>query len=459
MNEVFVYGAGLAGCEAAYQLAERGVRVRLFEMKPNKKSPAHTSDLFAELVCSNSLRSAQIFNAVGLLKEEMRRLGSLILTAADTTRVEAGASLAVDRGAFSAYITDAIRNHPLIEVEEKEIVSFDTKDASRIQVIATGPLTSPALSDFLGDFLGLPYLSFFDASAPIVDAQSIDFDKVYALSRYNKGEASYLNCPFTKEEYEIFYDALIHAEEAKLHDFDRDLKVFEGCMPVEVMAKRGVDTLRFGPMKPVGLPDPKTGRDPYAVVQLRRENNSMTMYNLVGFQTHLTIGEQKRVFSLIPGLENAVFLRYGVMHRNTFIDSPRLLTDTYAMRKHPNLFFAGQMTGVEGYVESASSGLLAGINAAHLALGKAPLVFPKETVIGSLAAYISDPNVADFQPMNANFGLVAPPETRIKGGKKARYDYLAERALAYFDRFVSSSSQPDPDHTSERQALSVENHS
>ncbi|MBE6564010.1 MAG: methylenetetrahydrofolate--tRNA-(uracil(54)-C(5))-methyltransferase (FADH(2)-oxidizing) TrmFO [Ruminococcaceae bacterium] len=451
MNEIFVYGAGLAGCEAAYQIAQRGLKVRLFEMKPQKKSPAHTSDLFAELVCSNSLRSAQIFNAVGLLKEEMRRLDSLILKAADATRVEAGASLAVDRTAFSGYITDAVRSHPNIVVEEKEITSFDTKDSSRIQVIATGPLTSPALSEYLGSFLGHPYLSFFDASAPIVDAQSIDHDRVYALSRYGKGEASYLNCPFSKEEYEIFYDALIHAEEAKLHDFDRDLKVFEGCMPVEVMAKRGVDTLRFGPMKPVGLPDPKTGRDPYAVVQLRRENNSMTMYNLVGFQTHLTIPEQKRVFSLIPGLENAVFLRYGVMHRNTFIDSPRLLTNTYSMRSHPNLFFAGQMTGVEGYVESASSGLLAGINAAHLALGKEPLVFPQQTVIGSLAAYISDPNVSDFQPMNANFGLVAPPETRIKGGKRARYDYLAQRALDYFDRFAQGSDQADHHITSDKE--------
>ncbi len=451
MNEIFVYGAGLAGCEAAYQIAQRGLKVRLFEMKPQKKSPAHTSDLFAELVCSNSLRSAQIFNAVGLLKEEMRRLDSLILKAADATRVEAGASLAVDRTAFSGYITDAVRSHPNIVVEEKEITSFDTKDSSRIQVIATGPLTSSALSEYLGSFLGHPYLSFFDASAPIVDAQSIDHDRVYALSRYGKGEASYLNCPFSKEEYEIFYDALIHAEEAKLHDFDRDLKVFEGCMPVEVMAKRGVDTLRFGPMKPVGLPDPKTGRDPYAVVQLRRENNSMTMYNLVGFQTHLTISEQKRVFSLIPGLENAVFLRYGVMHRNTFIDSPRLLTNTYSMRSHPNLFFAGQMTGVEGYVESASSGLLAGINAAHLALGKEPLVFPQQTVIGSLAAYISDPNVSDFQPMNANFGLVAPPETRIKGGKRARYDYLAQRALDYFDRFAQGRDQADHHITSDKE--------
>lgn len=443
MSEITVVGAGLAGCEAAYQAAKRGVKVKLYEMKPKKKSPAHTSDLFAELVCSNSLRSAQIFNAVGLLKEELRRLDSLIMKAADANRVEAGASLAVDRAAFSSYITDAIRSHPNIEVIEEEITSFDTDG---IRIIATGPLTSEGLSAYLRNFLSLPYLSFFDASAPIVDAATIDTEKVYALSRYGKGEASYLNCPFTKEEYERFYDALIHAEEAKVHDIDEDLTVFEGCMPVEVMAKRGIDTLRFGPMKPVGLPDPRTGKDPYAVVQLRQENTVKSMYNLVGFQTHLTVGAQKEVFSLIPGLENASFLRYGVMHRNTFIASPQLLKPTYAMRTHPNIFFAGQITGVEGYVESTSSGLVAGINAARYALGENEFILSPETVIGSLAAYISDENVSDFQPMNANFGLVTPPETRIRGGKRAKNDYLAARSLSHF-----SSTSTDPVEPSERQ--------
>ena len=426
---VSVYGAGLAGSEAAWQLAKRGVRVRLYEMKPTKFTPAHHTAGFAELVCSNSLRSAQLSNAVGLLKEELRRLGSLIMEAADASSVPAGSALAVDRELFSAYVTEKIKNHPLIEVFEEEKTSVEE---GAVTVVATGPLTSDPLADYLTNVLGCGNLHFFDAAAPIVDASTINYKKAFLASRYGKGEACYLNCPMTKEEYEAFYDALITAEGAKLHGVDGELTVFEGCMPVEVMAKRGRDTLLFGPLKPVGLPDPKTGKEAYAVVQLRQENLEKTMYNLVGFQTHLTFGEQKRVFRMIPGLENAEFLRYGVMHRNTYLDSPRLLDETYMLRSRPGLFFAGQMTGVEGYVESTSSGLVAGINAARLVLGKGPLVLPSLTAIGALAHYVSDANVVNFQPMNANFGIVDPLSYKVKG-KAARNEALSARSLAWIE--------------------------
>ena len=425
---VNVIGAGLAGCEAAYQIAKRGVKVRLFEMKPEKKSPAHKSDLFAELVCSNSLRSLQIFNAVGLLKEEMRRLDSLIMRAADETAVPAGASLAVDREKFSAYITNEIKNNENIEVISGEIIDIP----EGITVVATGPLTSDALSEKIKSLAGQG-LHFFDAAAPIVSAESIDRDITFEQSRYDKGEAAYINCPMTREEYEAFYNALTTAETAELHGFEKEPNVFEGCMPVEVMAKRGFETLLFGPMKPVGLTDPKTGREPYAAVQLRAENLEKTMYNIVGFQTHLTFGEQKRVFSMIPGLQNAEFLRYGVMHRNTYINSPGFLDETYMVKSKPGLFFAGQITGVEGYVESSASGLLCGINAARFAKGEEPFIFSDVSVIGSMAKYVSGYNGADFQPMNANFGIIAPPDRKVKGGKRGRYDYYATRAVEYID--------------------------
>ena len=440
---VQVIGAGLAGAEAAWQIASQGVKVSLYEMKPHKRTPAHRSDGFAELVCSNSLRSSQLSNAVGLLKEEMRRLDSLIMRAADATAVPAGAALAVDRTAFSDYVTAALREHPLIEVYEEERTELDP-DA--ITVVATGPLTSEGLSAHIQSILGEQYLAFYDAAAPIVDASTIDTSIAYLASRYGKGEACYYNCPMNKEQYEAFYEALISAECASLHEFDRPnepLTVFEGCMPVEEMARRGRDTLCYGPLKPVGLPDPRTGRDPYAVVQLRAENRQMTMFNLVGFQTHLTFPAQKRVFRMIPGLENAEFLRYGVMHRNTFLQSPKLLTDTYAMRSRPTLFFAGQMTGVEGYVESASSGLVAGINAARLALGKEPMRFTAKTAIGALAAYISDPSVTRFQPMNANFGLIEPLGHKVKGGKAARNEALSARSLSLFPQ-PKGASDEDP---------------
>lgn len=426
-----IYGAGLAGCEAAWQAARLGVAVRLHEMKPEKHTPAHRYTGFAELVCSNSLRSNQIFNAIGLLKEELRLLGSLIMEAAYANEVPAGAALAVDRTGFSDYITDKIRSHPLITVIEEEVKELPA-DPDAVTVVATGPLTADALSKSIAELTGAEYLHFFDAAAPIVDAASVNMERAWEASRYDKGEAAYLNCPMTKEEYTAFYQALITAKEAPLHEFDlpqgEELTVFEGCMPVEVMAKRGVDTLLYGPLKPVGLPDPRTGREPYAVVQLRQENTDKTMYNLVGFQTHLTWDEQRRVFGLIPGLEHAEFLRYGVMHRNTFLNSPKLLDRDYSMRSRPALFFAGQMTGVEGYIESTASGFTAGINAARRVLGKEAYFFPKETVIGSMAAYISDERVVDFQPMNANFGLIPPLEKKVKGGKKARNDAYAARA-------------------------------
>ena len=433
-----VYGAGLAGCEAAYAAASRGVAVRLYEMKPKRFTPAHHSEGFAELVCSNSLRSDRVTNGVGLLKEEMRRLSSLILEAADATRVPAGSALAVDRTLFSQYVSDKIRSHPLITVIEEEVSSVPEGE---ITVIATGPLTSDKMAEYIRDSLGCNGLHFFDAAAPIVDASTIDMDVAFFASRYDKGDADYINCPMTREQYDVFYNALISAEEAPLKAFDKeeqkDLTVFEGCMPVEVMAKRGYDALRYGPLKPVGLVDKRTENRSFAVVQLRKENAEGTMYNLVGFQTHLTFGEQKRVFRLIPGLENAEFLRYGVMHRNTYLNSPGLLTKTYAMRSRPELFFAGQMTGVEGYVESAGSGLVAGLNAARLALGESPIEFPRTMMLGAMAMYVSEGGTGSFQPMNANFGIVEPLETRVKGGKVARYEVYAERALKETDAYAA----------------------
>ena len=430
-----VIGAGLAGSEAAWQAARLGVPVRLYEMKPEKRTPAHSYSGFAELVCSNSLRSLQLSNAIGLLKEELRRLGSLIMEAADANTVPAGAALAVDRYAFSDYITDKIKSHPLIEVIPCEV----TEIPEGITVVASGPLTSDALAETIHGMLGEGYLSFFDAAAPIVDFASVDMTKAYFASRYGKGEASYINCPMEKDEYDRFYEALVTAEEAHIKDFDKkELKVFEGCMPVEVMAKRGRDTLLYGPLKPVGLPYPGTDREPYAVVQLRAENAAGTMYNLVGFQTHLTFGEQKRVFGMIPGLENAEFLRYGVMHRNTYLNSPKLLSADYSLMSSPDIFFAGQMTGVEGYIESTSSGWLAGVNAARRALGLEPAVPERKTVIGALAGYVSDRTVTNFQPMNANFGIVDPLGYRVKGGKTAKNEALAKRALDCIDTFAAS---------------------
>ena len=439
MAGIRIIGAGLAGCEAAWQAAERGVKVTLCEMKPKKFTPAHHSENFAELVCSNSLRSGELSNAVGLLKEEMRRLGSLVIEAADATAVPAGSALAVDRAGFSAYITDKIRRHPNITVVETEVCELPTDG---VTIVASGPLTSDALSDAIDRRIGGKKLHFFDAAAPIVDFSGINMDIAFFASRYGKGEASYINCPMTKEQYDVFYDALIHAKEAELKEFDKesqhDLKVFEGCMPVVVMARRGYETLLFGPLKPVGLPLPSTGKDAYAVVQLRQDNAAGTMYNIVGFQTHLTFPEQKRVFSLIPGLENAEFLRYGVMHRNTYLQSPGLLRADYSMIDAPNLFFAGQMTGVEGYVESAGSGLVAGINAARAAQDKPRVFFPRECVIGSMAAYVSTGGTGAFVPMNANFGIVPPLDARVKGGKKARNEALAARSLAAVDAFALS---------------------
>ena len=442
MAEIRIIGAGLAGCEAAWQAANRGVNVTLCEMKPKKFTPAHHSENFAELVCSNSLRSKELSNAVGLLKEEMRRLGSLMIEAADATAVPAGSALAVDRTGFSAYITDKIRNHPHITVIETEICALPEDG---VTVVASGPLTSDALSEAIDRRIGGKKLHFFDAAAPIVDFSSINMDIAFFASRYGKGEASYINCPMTKEQYDVFYDALIHAKEAELKEFDkesqRDLKVFEGCMPVEVMARRGYETLLFGPLKPVGLPLPATGKDAYAVVQLRQDNAAGTMYNIVGFQTHLTFPEQKRVFSLIPGLENAEFMRYGVMHRNTYLQSPGLLRPDYSMIDAPNLFFAGQMTGVEGYVESAASGLVAGINAACAAQDKPRVLFPRECVIGAMASYVSTGGTGAFVPMNANFGIVPPLDTRVKGGKKVRNEALAARSLAAIDAFALTLNQ------------------
>jgi methylenetetrahydrofolate--tRNA-(uracil-5-)-methyltransferase len=425
MMTITVIGAGLAGSEAAWQIANQGVHVRLYEMRPVKKTPAHHTSLFAELVCTNSLRAAAITNAVGLLKEEMRRLNSLIIRCADSNAVPAGGALAVDREPFSQAVTDSLEQHPNIEVIREEIPAIPGEG---IVVVATGPLTSEALSESIRSFIGRDYLYFFDAAAPIITKDSVDTDKVYLASRYDKGEAAYLNCPMNEEEFRVFYDALIHAETAPVKDFEQE-KYFEGCMPVEVMAKRGPKTLLFGPMKPVGLIDPRTGKRPYAVVQLRQDNGAATLYNLVGFQTHLKWGEQARVFRMIPGLENAEIVRYGVMHRNTYINSPTSLHSTYQSKKRETLFFAGQITGVEGYVESAASGLLSGINAGRFAKSLAPLVFPADTAIGSLVHYITHTDEAHFQPMNATFGLMPPLSERIRD-KKERAEHLANRALA-----------------------------
>ena len=430
MEQATVIGAGLAGCEAAWQLARRGVPTTLIEMKPDKYTPAHHHAGFAELVCSNSLRSDQLTNAVGLLKEEMRQLGSLVMRAADATRVPAGGALAVDREAFSQYITDAVSGHPLITVEHAEVTQLPARNA----IIATGPLTSDALAAQIAALPGLQTLNFFDAAAPIVSGESLDTGKVFRQSRYGRGD-DYLNCPMSREEYEAFYQALLTAEKADVHGFD-GTQVFEGCMPIEVMAARGEMVMAFGPMKPVGLTDPRTGREPYAAVQLRAENAAGTMYNLVGFQTRLKWGEQKRVFSMIPGLEHAEFLRYGVMHRNTFLHSPGFLDANYQMISRPGVYFAGQMTGVEGYVESASSGMVAGISLARQLLGLAPVDFTQLTAIGALAHHVAHAS-GDFQPMNANFGLIAPCERRIRN-KQERYGQIAARALNVIEALRSN---------------------
>ena len=423
---ITVAGAGLAGCEAAWQAARQGVDVTLCEMKPRGFTPAHHFPGFAELICSNSLRADRIENAVGLLKEEMRRMDSLIMACADATRVPAGGALAVDREAFSRAVTERIRNHPRVTVEEGELDRIPDGPC----VIATGPLTTEPMSRAVAALCGGDYLHFFDAVAPIVEYDSIDPDRVYFAARYGRGGADYINCPMTREEYDRFYDALVGAQTADLHEFDREaLKVFEGCMPVETMAARGRDTLRFGPLKPVGLPDPKTGRVPYAVVQLRRDNTAGSLYNIVGFQTHLTFPEQKRVFSMIPGLENARFIRYGVMHRNTYLASPALLDVFYRLRREPRVYFAGQMTGVEGYVESAASGLAAGFNCARQARGLDPVDFTAATAIGALAHYVSAGDPAHFDPMNVNFGIIAPLAEPIRD-KRQRYEAVARRALA-----------------------------
>ena len=431
--QVKVIGAGLAGCEAAWQLANRNIDVLLYEMKPKKMTPAHHSPDFAELVCSNSLRGDRLENAVGLLKEELRRLDSLILTCAEATRVEAGGCLAVDRGGFSRMVTEKIRNHPRITVIEEEVTEIPEGPV----IIATGPLTSDALSKAIGEYFGeTGYLHFFDAAAPLVTAESIDMNLAWWQSRYDRGTPDYVNCAMNREEYEAFWNALTTAEEAEVHGFE-DKNVFEGCMPVEVMARRGHDTLCYGPLKPRGLKDPRTGKEPYAVVQLRRDNADGTVYNLVGFQTHLKFGEQKRVFSMIPALKNAEFVRYGVMHQNTFLQSPKLLDRYYADRRNPLVAFAGQMTGVEGYVESTASGYLAAVAMAAKVQGRPLPEFPKTTAIGALGLYISDESVENFQPMNVNFSIIAPLEQRIR--KKAEKNLaISQRALAVIDALKES---------------------
>ena len=426
MNKITVIGAGLAGCEAAHKLSSLGFSVRLCEMKPEKRTPAQKSDGFAELVCSNSLKAMRLESAAGLLKEEMRRLGSVTMEAAERTFVAAGGALAVDRELFSEYITEKIKSDPNIEVVTGEVTELPDEG---IVIVATGPLTSDALAESLRQKFG-GTLSFFDAVAPIVVADSIDMNRVFMGARYDRGEADYINCPMERDEYDAFYDALVSAERAPLHDFDvADPKVYEGCMPIEVMAGRGRDTLRYGPLRPVGLIDPHTGRRPWANIQLRKENAAGTMYNIVGFQTNLKFGEQKRVFSMIPGLEHAEFVRYGVMHRDTFMDSPRLLSKSLSLKSEPRLFFAGQFTGVEGYTESAATGILAGINAARFASGEEPLVLPPETMLGALVNYITDESVDNFQPMGANMGILPPLEKKIRH-KDERYAALAERAIA-----------------------------
>ena len=430
MTKVKVVGAGLAGCEAAWQLAKRGISVELIEMKPLKKTPAHHVDTFAELVCSNSLRGDRLENAVGLLKEELRRMGSLIISCADATRVEAGGCLAVDRQGFSNLVTEKVRNHPNIAVVAQEVTEVPEGPV----IIATGPLTADALSQAIGEYFGTEYLHFFDAAAPLVTAESIDMAKAWWQSRYDRGTPDYINCAMNQQEYEAFLQELINAEEAEVHGFE-DKRVFEGCMPVEVMARRGQDTLRFGPLKPVGLVDPRTGKEPYAVVQLRQDNAVKSVFNLVGFQTHLKFPEQKRVFSMIPALKNAEFVRYGVMHQNTFLQSPKLLDRFYADRRNPLVAFAGQMTGVEGYVESAASGFLAAVAMSAKVRGEEPPLFPQETAIGALSFYISDQRVENFQPMNVNFSIIAPLEQRIR--KKSEKNLaIAMRSLAIIDQML-----------------------
>lgn len=436
-NKLTVIGAGLAGCEAAWQAAERGIQVTLYEMKPKKFSPAHKYSGFAELVCSNSLKAARINSAAGLLKEEMRRLGSLTIPCAEATAVAAGGALAVDREKFSDLVTKKIKTHPNIIVVSEEVTQIPEGYA----VIASGPLTSGELAQSISDLCG-GYLSFFDAAAPIVTADSVDMDRAFAAARYDRGGDDYINCPFSREEYERFHAELVNAESAPVHDFDRpenakdDFTVYEGCMPIEVLAKRGKDAMRYGAMKPVGLTDPHTGRWPYAAVQLRRENAEGTLFNLVGFQTNLKFGEQKRVFSMIPGLENAEFVRYGVMHRNSFINSPLLLNSDFSMRSRPQTFFAGQITGVEGYMESAASGILAGINAVRKMNNADTLILPRETMMGSLARYISDETVKNFQPMGANMGILPDIGVRIKD-KQARYQAIADRAIEAFEKYIA----------------------
>lgn len=432
MKKVIIVGAGMAGSEAAWQVAQRGIKVDLYEMRPEKSTPAHKSEKFAELVCSNSLRGAGLENAVGLLKEEMRQLNSIIMESADINRVPAGGALAVDREGFSQYITDKVKNHPNVTVINKEIETIPQEDDA-ITIIASGPLTSEVLAKSIGELTGQDYFYFYDAAAPLISKESIDMSKAYRASRYGKGTADYINCPMDKEEYEKFWQELTTAELAPIKEFEK-AKFFEGCMPVEEMARRGIDTLLYGPLKPVGLEDPKTGKRPYAVVQLRQDNAADSLYNIVGFQTHLKWPEQKRVFGLIPGLENAEFVRYGVMHRNTFINSPELLRPTLQYKDRDDLLFAGQMTGVEGYIESAASGLVAGVNAAYLAKGENPVIFPEQTAHGSMCKYITSAVAKHFQPMNANFGLMPPLEERIRD-KKLKKQKIAERALEFLAKF------------------------
>lgn len=435
MKKFTVVGAGLAGCEVAWQIANAGYQVTLVEMKPKKFSPAHKNEMFAELVCSNSLKAARLESAAGLLKEEMVRLGSLLVPVARECAVAAGGALAVDRNVFSKTVTDKINAHPNITVENRVYDKIEP-DENEILIIATGPLTEGALSDEIKKLCG-DYLSFYDAAAPIVTADSIDMKKAFGASRYDRGgEDDYINCPFNKAEYENFIEELTNAEGAVVHDFD----VYEGCMPIEKLAKRGLDAPRFGPMKPVGLIDPNTGHRPWACVQLRRENDKGTMFNLVGFQTNLKFGEQKRVFSMIPGLENAEFVRYGVMHRNSFLNSPKLLNKDFSLRVNRNIFFAGQITGVEGYMESASSGIMAGINAVRLCENKTPFILDDFTMIGALTSYISDESVKNFQPMGANFGILPPIEPKIRD-KKERYAALADRALAHLQRAIDDEKE------------------
>lgn len=432
MKKVIIVGAGMAGSEAAWQVAQRGIKVDLYEMRPEKSTPAHKTEKFAELVCSNSLRGAGLENAVGLLKEEMRQLNSIIMESADINRVPAGGALAVDREGFSQYITDKVKNHPNVTVINKEIETIPQEDDA-ITIIASGPLTSEVLAKSIGELTGQDYFYFYDAAAPLISKESIDMSRAYRASRYGKGTADYINCPMDKEEYEKFWQELTTAELAPIKEFEK-AKFFEGCMPVEEMARRGIDTLLYGPLKPVGLEDPKTGKRPYAVVQLRQDNAADSLYNIVGFQTHLKWPEQKRVFGLIPGLENAEFVRYGVMHRNTFINSPELLRPTLQYKDRDDLLFAGQMTGVEGYIESAASGLVAGVNAAYLAKGENPVIFPEQTAHGSMCKYITSAVAKHFQPMNANFGLMPPLEERIRD-KKLKKQKIAERALEFLAKF------------------------